>query len=124
MDRRDFLIGAAGVAGLGTRRGVRAQTPAPARNTAKLGRIAMMTLNFTTLLKTPGQPPNPDRTLDFMDLPEMYADMYGVHNIELQHYHLASTELSYFRALRDRIDRARSRATQLVVEFGALNISA
>ena len=47
-----------------------------------------------------------------------------MHNIELQHYHMASTEASYFRALRDRIDRAKSKATQLVVEFGALNISA
>ena len=30
----------------------------------------MMTLNFTTLLKTPHQPPGPDRTLDLFDLPE------------------------------------------------------
>ncbi len=96
------------------------------RRARKIGvdRIAIMTLNFTNLLETPWQPPSPDRTLDLFDLPQMYADTYGVHNIELQHYHLASTEPSYFKALRERIDRARSKATQLIVEFGALNISA
>lgn len=122
MKRRQFLMSvAAGTALAGTRH-TRAQAPGPDR--AKLDRIAMMTLNFTALLKTPGQPASPDRTLDLFDLPEMYADTYRVHNIELQHYHMASTEPSYFRALRERIDRAGSRATQLVVEFGALNISA
>jgi hypothetical protein len=123
MRRREFLAGATGLGVVAPLSRVKAQATPPAAN-AKLGRIAMMTLNFTTLLKTPGQPPNPDRTLDLFDLPEMYADTYGVHNIELQHYHMASTEPSYFRTLRDRIDRAKSRATQLVVEFGALNISA
>jgi hypothetical protein len=122
MDRREFLIGATAVPALFGVRHVSAQKPAS--SDAKLARIAMMTLNFTTLLKTPGQAPNPDRTLDLFDLPEMYADTYGVHNIELQHYHMASSEPAYFRTLRDRIDKAKSKATQLVVEFGALNISA
>ena len=54
----------------------------------------------------------------------MYVDTYGVHNIELQHYHAASTEPSYFRELKNRIDRAKSKTTQVVVEFGGLNISA
>jgi hypothetical protein len=123
MERREFLMSAAAVAGLATVRGVRGQAPAGA-DKAKLARIAMMTLNFTNLLKTPFQPDSPERTLDLFDLPDMYADMYGVHNIELQHYHMASAEPSYYQALRARIDRAKSTATQLVVEFGALNISA
>ncbi len=124
MKRREFLMGTAGIAVL-TRAGL---TGAGVRRqrARKIGvdRIAMMTLNFTNLLKTPWQPPSPERTLDLFDLPQMYADTYGVHNIELQHYHMASTEPSYFQALRERIDRAQSKATQLVVEFGALNISA
>ncbi len=121
MKRREFLMSTAAIAGLAaTRRGAEAQTA----DQAKLARIAMMTLNFTSLLKTPFQPPGPERTLDLFDLPAMYADVYGVHNIELQHYHAASTEPSYFRELRNRIDRAKSKTTQVVVEFGALNISA
>ena len=122
MERRDFLISAAAVAGMTATRRMAAQGERPAAD--KRARIAMMTLNFTNLLKTPGQPESPERTLDLFDLPQMYADTYGVHNIELQHYHMASSEPSYFRELRGRIDRARSKATQLVVEFGGLNISA
>ena len=124
MKRREFLTGAAGIAVL-TRAGL-AGAGFRQQRARKIGvdRIAMMTLNFTNLLKTPWQPPGPERTLDLFDLPQMYADTYGVHNIELQHYHMASTEPSYFRTLRERIDRAKSKATQLVVEFGALNISA
>jgi len=127
MERRDFLAGLAGIAAATAKPAmarVRAQSPAADRRPAALARISMMTLNFTSLLKTPWQPPSPDRTLDLFDLPEMYADVYGVHNIELQHYHMASTDPAYFQELRGRIDRAKSRVTQLVVEFGALNISA
>ena len=122
MKRREFLLTAAAVTGLVGSGRAWAQTGRA--DAAKLGRISIMTLNFTNLLKTPGQPDSPERTLDLFDLPDMYADVYGVHNIELQHYHMASSNPSYFRALRARIDRAKSRATQLVVEFGGLNISA
>jgi hypothetical protein len=127
MERREFLAGLAGVAAATASPAalaVRGQSAPADRRSAALARISMMTLNFTNLLKTPWQPASPDRTLDLFDLPEMYADVYGVHNIELQHYHMASTEPAYFQELRGRIDRARSRVTQLVVEFGALNISA
>jgi hypothetical protein len=126
MKRREFLTTTAGLAGVAAAWpmaplfGQGAQRADP----AKLARIAMMTLNFTTLLKTPGQSPNPDRTLDLLDLPAMYADTYGVHNIELQHYHVATTDPAYFRELRRRVDRAKSKTSQVVVEFGALNIVA
>lgn len=126
MKRRDFLISAAavvGLAGTNSRAWAETQSADPAQ-LARIARIAMMTLNFTNLLKTPGQPPSPERTLDLFDLPQMYADTYGVHNIELQHYHVASTEASYFQELRRRIDLVKSKTTQVVVEFGALNIAA
>jgi hypothetical protein len=111
----------AAIAGLAA---TRLEAAAQSADQAKLARVAMMTLNFTSLLKTPFQPPSPERTLDLFDLPQMYVDTYGVHNIELQHYHAASTEPSYFRELRARVDRAKSKTTQVVVEFGGLNVSA
>ena len=54
----------------------------------------------------------------------MLADRYGVHKVEFQHYHLASTEPSYLKELRARLERSKSRATQINLEFGTLNISA
>jgi sugar phosphate isomerase/epimerase len=123
MQRREFLMTTvAAAAGLAMARP--AEAAGQAADPRKLARISMMTLNFTTLLKTPHQPPGPDRTLDLFDLPQMYIDTYGVHNIELMHYHMASTETSFFKTMRERMDRVQSRASQLVVEFGGLNISA
>ena len=124
MKRREFLQTAAhlgAIAAIGSQ-GVRAaQVTAPP---AKLARIAIMTLNFHALLKLPDQAPSPERTLDVFDLPEMYADTYGVHNLEWQHYHLPSSEPSYYKEIRARADKAKSHVSQVVVEFGGLNVSA
>src|SRR4051812_37298515 len=103
MNRRKFLIGtaasAAGLAalnGTGWAQGRQGGAPAPAAPAAggrggpaavppeKLARISLMTLNFNSYLKPTreGQTPTPDQTLEVFDLPKMYVDMYGVHNIE------------------------------------------
>ena len=44
--------------------------------------------------------------------------------MEFQHYHLASTEPSYLKELRGRLEKSKSRATQINLEFSDLNISA
>jgi hypothetical protein len=125
MKRRDFLTGAAAsaVAAVGFNRIVRAQT-ARQPDAAKLARMAIMTFNLNGVLKLPGQPANPNRTLDIFDVPEMLADTYGVHNVEFQHTHVASTDVSYLKELRARLEKSQSRMTNVNLEFGAMNISA
>jgi hypothetical protein len=128
MQRREFLISAAaGVAGLaGTPLGL-AQTPGPDWKKVRqstLDRMAIMTLNFQSILKVPDVQDNPSRTLELFDIAEMIADTYGVHKIEFQHYHLASTEPAYLKELRGRLEKSKSRATQINLEFSGLNISA
>src|SRR6187401_2623861 len=111
MNRRDFLTGtaagAAGIAGAGFTGLAQGAPPAAAQGAgpqagraggggrggpaqvppAKLARISLMTLMFglyrsdTAAAKTT---PSPERTLTLFDLPKMYVDMYGVHNIEFQ----------------------------------------
>ena len=83
-----------------------------------------MTLNFQSILKVPDVQDSPERTLELFDIGEMLADRYGVHKVEFQHYHLASTEPSYLKELRGRLEKSKSRATQINLEFGNLNISA
>jgi sugar phosphate isomerase/epimerase len=75
------------------------------------------------MLKLPDQPSSPQRTLEVFDIAEMLADTYGVHNVEFQHKHIASTDRGYLQDLRTRLDRSRSRMTNLNLEFGELNIS-
>ena len=125
MNRRDFLtasatsVAAAAVFGP-IASAQRARQPDP----AKLERIAIMTLDFNALLKLPDQPAAPERTLEVFDIPEMLADVYGVHNVEFQHRHIASTEPAFLQDLRARLERSKSRMTNVNLEFGDLNISA
>jgi hypothetical protein len=94
-------------------------------NQAKLNRVAIMSLNFDAILKTGvGPPPDPARTLDVMDLPQMAADRFGVHRLELQHSHFLSTEAGYLQELRDRIAKAKSQLIQINLEFQGSNVSA
>jgi hypothetical protein len=125
MKRREFISGAAvaAVAAVGMSRVVRAQT-ARQPNPATLARIAIMTFNFNGILKLPNQPASQSRTLDVFDVPQMLADTYGVHNVEFQHTHIASTEESYLRELRGRLDKSQSRMSNVNLEFGGMNISA
>jgi sugar phosphate isomerase/epimerase len=132
MRRREFLIGAAAAAGLaGTRRGW-AQTPN--RDPAKLARIAIMTLSFQPILKSanqefadasrPAGSADPARTLDLMDIGQVYADKWGVHNVELQHTHLPSTEEAWLKDFKARLAKTKSQVSNINLEFGTMNISA
>jgi hypothetical protein len=123
MRRRDFLIASAAAVGLARTRTSRAQGVRQAK-ASTLDRIAIMTLNFQRLLKLPDLPEGPERTLELFDVPEMLADRYGVHKIEFQHYHIPSTEPPYLKELRARIEKSKSRMTQINLEFGNLNMSA
>ena len=116
MNRRKVLVGCA-MAGLAGR--AWAQSP----DKAKLGRIAIMTLCFDPVLKSPAHPDDPKRTLDILDAPEMIASRYGVKHVEVQHSQIISTERPYLREFRERVRKANSQINQICLEFGILNIS-
>ena len=75
------------------------------KDPAKVARLAIMSLTFGGILKTGSAQDPPTRTLDIMDLGEMYADRWGVHTVELQHSYLLSTEESWLRQYRRRRHR-------------------
>lgn len=130
MKRREFLYSAVAAAGVASVRpawahgGVFTRAQAAKAKASTLERMAIMTLNFQSILKVPDAQENPNRTLELFDIGEMLADKYSVHKVEFQHYHLASTEPSYLKELRSRLAKAKSRATQINLEFSNLNISA
>jgi hypothetical protein len=145
MKRRDFLVGTAGVvgaAGLGLAQG---QAPAGGRQGApagrggggrgrggpanvpatKLARIAMMTLNHNSVMRTPwAANPNPNQTMTVLDLPQYYVDMYGIRDVEFQHGHLAkdtaNPDPEFFKEMKAKLDAAGSRANQINIEIGTM----
>src|SRR5438045_6650720 len=64
---------------------------------------------FFLMLRPPPRSPLFPYTRSSDLLPQMYADTYGVHNIEFQHSHIVSTEASYLKELRARIEKTKSR---------------
>jgi hypothetical protein len=91
---------------------------------AKAARLNIMTFNFSNLLKLPTAPASPARTLDVLDLPEMVADRFGVHNIEYQHSHFLSTDDAYLKDVRARVQNVKSMISQINLEFGPATFSA
>ena len=116
-------MSAASIAAAAGSRSIWAQAPKGVKQST-LDRIAIMTLNFQSILKVPDVEENPNRTLELFDIAEMIADKYGVHKVEFQHYHIPSTETSYLKELRSRIEKSKSRMTQINLEFSGLNMSA
>jgi sugar phosphate isomerase/epimerase len=133
MRRREFLVGtAAGAAAVvawsrtGRAQGGRGAGSPANVSPDKIARIALMTLNFNNILRLPNQEATPERTLALLDLPQMYVDTYGVHNIEFQHSHLvqAETDPAFIKEIKARVDAVKSQITQINLEFGQQNISA
>jgi sugar phosphate isomerase/epimerase len=147
MKRRDFLVSAAASAmgGVGLGKAGLAQAPAAGRQGAapsrgrggrgmspaavpesKLARVSLMTGDFGDVTRLPNnRNPTPEQTLTVFDLPKMYVEVYGVHNIEYQHSHLtqAETDQAFVRELKARLDENKVQMTQINLEFGPQNIS-
>jgi sugar phosphate isomerase/epimerase len=117
--RPDFIIGAAVATGVARR--VWGETHP---NQPKLDRPAVMTLSFNRVLKNLAHPDDAARTLDILDASHRIADRFGIHHVEFQHSHFASTQAAYLKEMRDRLKAARSKVNQICLEFGLLNISA
>lgn len=134
MKRREFLIGAASIAGLATTRTAWTQ---PARDPAKLARLAIMSLCFQPILRNanmenagtnaaqnlPANQPELPRTLELMDIGQVFADRWGVHNVEMQHTHFPSTEAAWLRDFKARLAKTKSRVSNINLEFADMNIS-
>jgi sugar phosphate isomerase/epimerase len=111
MRRRDFVIGVAAAA---SARGVAGQD-----NSEKLKRVGCMSGCFGSLMtevRDWSRAASP-KELDIMDFPEMLADRYHIHNVEVQQFHFLSMEPSYYQKFLDRVKKARSRMIDMPLEL-------
>jgi len=119
MQRRHFLITSAMALGSAARPLGWMQ---PAQS--KTDRLAIMVYSFQRVLKLAGRPSSPERTLEVFDVPEMFADRYKVHNVEMQHNYFESTEASFFKSFLARLAKTKSRVSNINLELGNMNIAA
>jgi hypothetical protein len=116
IKRRDFLIGSAVAVGA-------ARAWGQSADRAKMDRVAVMSYSFNLIMKSAAHPDDPHRTLDILDFPDEMTQRYGIHNLEIQQAHFRSTETDYLGEFKNRLTKAQSRVSQLVLELGAHNIS-
>jgi len=108
MRRRDFIVMTA--AGLAS-----AQTPRALR------RVSVMTSYFGTRMPDTRDNGKPKivKDLNMLDFPDMMADHFGIHNLELQQMYFPSTEPAYFQEFKGRLKKAKSRVVDMPLEFDA-----
>lgn len=141
--------GAAGMAGFGLTGGAQApaggrggQGNAPAGPPAllgnpgappnvpawKLARVSLMQLNFNALLKpqptanNPNPTPNANQIYEIFDLPRVYVEHYGMHNIEFQHNQIikVETDPNYIKELKAKLDEYKMTMSQVNLEIGTV----
>jgi sugar phosphate isomerase/epimerase len=62
-------------------------------------------------------------TLDMLDFPEMIADRYQVHELELVAPHFAATTPAYLREVKGRLEKAHSHVVNIPVDIEELGLS-
>jgi sugar phosphate isomerase/epimerase len=114
MRRRDFLIGSIAAAASTSCVGAHAVP-----SMAKLDRVGAMSGDFDDILaKTRDWSQRvPPKELDILDFPQMLADHYGIHNVEVQQFHFLSVEPSYFEKFLGRLKKAKSRMIDMPLEL-------
>jgi len=79
-----------------------------------LDRISVSTWSFHALFEAPRQP------LEALDFPQMIADRYHVHNVEIVFPHLSSTDSAYLNEFKNRLKKAHSRIVHIPIDYKEL----
>jgi sugar phosphate isomerase/epimerase len=112
MQRRTFLIQSLAA-------GLSAQT-----TTALSDRIGISSWSFHNFFSTTldEKLPKLTKSWDLRDFPEMTADRYRVHQLEMVAPHFESTKLSYVREVKRRLARAHSHLVNIPVDIDELGV--
>jgi len=129
MKRRDFLgrfariAAAAGLGGSACRLWAGGQGEASRTDfDGKLLRVAISTWSLHNYFATTRDEDFklPGEMLELLDFPEMIADRYKVHHLEICAPHFASTEASYLQNLKARLQKAHSHVVNMPIDIEEL----
>jgi hypothetical protein len=110
MERREFIASATAAAAFAT------VSKGWATGEDKKSRIALMMFGLSSIVKN-NAAPSQTRTLDIWDIGQLAADRYGLHNVELQSFYFPSTEMSWLKDFRARLNKTKTRVVQINCEF-------
>jgi L-ribulose-5-phosphate 3-epimerase len=112
MNRREFLA----VSGAGLVSPLSTFMP---KDDARLQRVCVSSWSFHTLFERDRN--DPAKTLmDVRDFPEMVADRYHVHHVEIVLPHFLEAEPALVRDFKARLAKAHSRLVNMPLDFGVL----
>lgn len=114
MERRQFLI-TSGLSALAAQSG---SSQTGGTNAGKLSRICVSTWSFHTLFEKPSAATG--KKMEALEFPEMIADRYHVHNVEMVLPHFASTDASYVSEFKSRLAKAHSKVINIPVDYDEL----
>jgi sugar phosphate isomerase/epimerase len=66
--------------------------------------------------------PKLEKSWDLRDFPQMIADRYHVHQLEMVAPHFESTKLAYVREVKSRLERAHSHLVNIPVDIAELGV--
>lgn len=120
MKRRDFLTriaggaAAAGMAGRAADLWGAASVPGD-----KLQRIAVSTWSLHNYFQSTRDDDFklPGKMLELLEFPDLIADRYKVHHLEICAPHLASTDTAYLKQVKDRLAKAHSHLVNMPIDI-------
>ena len=129
MKRRDFLkrsglaMAASMASPLACRSGLSASRQQPPAE--KMKRIGCTTVCFRTLFPStrPANCPAPDRDITLLDVPDLFAEKMGVHNVEVWSKHFAERTPAYCAKARRAIEKAGSTLCNIQMDEPGYNLS-
>jgi sugar phosphate isomerase/epimerase len=92
---------------------------------AKLDRICVSTWSFHTLFERRAGAERTDaadsaKPMEALDFPEMVADRYHVHNVEIVFPHFTSSEPGYVNEFKNRLKKAHSHVVNIPIDYAEL----
>jgi sugar phosphate isomerase/epimerase len=119
MNRRTFFIRSS----VGLTAAIASGAAAQAADTPS-ERIGISTWSFHNFFSTTldDKLPPLSKSWDLREFPEMIADRYHVHQMEMVAPHFESTKLSYLREVKSRLERAHSHLVNIPVDIKELEV--
>jgi len=115
MNRREFILSSTAASAL--LRGA-------AASDNRIGISTWSFHNFFATTRDDNAPPLTGKPWDLLDYPEMIADHYHVHEMEIVAPHFASTEPLYLAEVKGRLARAHSHLVNIPVDIPELDMGA